>query len=1350
MMSKHPRAPRRRSLRLERLEPRRLLAGDTYLVNFQSDEATTPTRYLRDTGDVFGERGGGFSYGWSSDHVDQARERSAVADQRFDTLIHVEAGQSWEFALANGQYEVTVAVGDPANDDGVHTVNVEDVNYWSAVPDGGAPQVMTLEVTVSDGRLTIDSGAAAEKATRLNYVHIVGVPDGPNEAPAPPTITEPAIDGQEVNPADVHMEAVGFSDDDGDAHKSTDWEIWTVGPSAEPVWQTLGIEGVERLHTHFGDGLFLNSRAGETELAANTDYELRARFRDDAGAVSGYSTRAFRTGDASTTFALELEDIVASPAPEWTTTTGAPIDLPVGPTILSPADAILAIDLDVTTDSESPIGEQAENVLDGDPETKYLNFGELNTGFIVTPSAPAAVRSFSLTTANDAEDRDPASWALYGTNDPITTTPHGAGRAEDWTLIDAGDLSLPSNRLTASDPVGFANATSYASYKLIFPTVKDAESANSMQIADVRLFGSTDGSGPNVLSPDDAIVPIQDADAAPSSESPPGEGPAGAIDLDVNTKYLNYGEERSGFIVTPSAGATTLTGFRITTANDIPERDPTSWILYGTNDEIVTPNHGVGDAENWTLIDSGQLSLPLDRFTPGADVAVDNQAGAFTSYRMVFPTVRDAGAANSMQFSEVQFFGEQQGGETAASLRVERGDTGEPLLRIDASDQPGNLVTHYPRLSDHSETRVVLTAGSQQLVLGQSDLTFEDETGITRTIFMPAVSLAPGERLDLWVSSIGATYFGDAAQTEPDFSNLARAPALDIPFVATQAGFVVEEVGSDYRLPVNIAFVPNPGPNPDDPLYYVTELYGSIQVVTRDGMKHEFATGLLDYNPEGPISGSGEQGLTGLTVQRDETNPDVYHLYVGMLWDNGDPPGGASHYPKVERIDSAPGGLSIDTRTVLLNMQPETQGQSHQISNVSIGPDDKLYVHVGDGFDASTAQDLDQFRGKILRMNKDGTAPSDNPFYDLSDGLNSRDFIYASGFRNPFGGAWREADGKHYMVENGPSVDRMTQLNEGVNYGWDGSNASMFTEAIYNWNPSHAPVNIAFAQRSDFAGSQLPAELMDVAFVSESGPTYATGSQANGKRLVMFSLDDDGNVVDGPETLVEYVGMGKSTVVGLAAGPDGLYFSELYEDSGENGPTASGARIYRVRYENPLKGDYDIDGDVDADDYHLWRDAYGSTLHLAADGNGDGVVGPADFAVWRDNLGQTLEAPLATPIALAANSSSEPAAAPAESTKDEPQTSESMVQAAFAPALTAPAPAGFQTSSPDARQSVAPSEHDSLLALLTLRDTRAANTHGDAILDEAFAHTPEDQSDVDAEAPSLEAAWAIQVDRYFE
>jgi hypothetical protein len=161
-------------------------------------------------------------------------------------------------------------------------------------------------------------------------------------------------------------------------------------------------------------------------------------------------------------------------------------------------------------------------------------------------------------------------------------------------------------------------------------------------------------------------------------------------------------------------------------------------------------------------------------------------------------------------------------------------------------------------------------------------------------------------------------------------------------------------------------------------------------------------------------------------------------------------------------------------------------------------------------------------------------------------------------------------------------------------------------------------VNITFVQRETFNGSRFPASKMDHAFVSESGPTYANGPQMRGKRIVEFVLDANGNRVSGPTTLVEYRGTGQGSVVGLAAGPDGLYFTEMYEDSGAGGPTAPGARIFRVRYVNPSPaGDYNTDGVVNDSDYGAWRATFGSNLMLGADGNRNGVVDTADYVIWR-------------------------------------------------------------------------------------------------------------------------------------
>lgn len=377
-----------------------------------------------------------------------------------------------------------------------------------------------------------------------------------------------------------------------------------------------------------------------------------------------------------------------------------------------------------------------------------------------------------------------------------------------------------------------------------------------------------------------------------------------------------------------------------------------------------------------------------------------------------------------------------------------------------------------------------------------------------------------------------------------------------------------------FRLPVNIAFVPNPGPNPTDPLYYVTELYGSIKVVSRNGTVGTYATGLLDYNPAGPISGTGEQGLTGIAV-----DPATGDLFVGMLWNNGttDAQRGGSwlHFPKVERLHSTDGGKTMATRTIILNMQPEIQGSSHQVSNISIGPDSKLYVHVGDGLLASTALNLDMFRGKVLRMNFDGTpvASGDpagaNPFYHPSS-ITARDYIYTYGHRNPFGGAWRLSNGKHWVVENGNAIDRMVDLTSGTSYGWNGSDTTIQANAKFIWDPATAPVNIAFIQPQTFGGSLFPTTSQNDAVVTLSGPTYAAGPQLDSKSVVWFpdmdTLNGSARLAVPPVTLVKYNGTGQASVSALAAGPGGLYFADLYRDDGVGGATAAGANIYRLRY----------------------------------------------------------------------------------------------------------------------------------------------------------------------------------------
>lgn len=495
-------------------------------------------------------------------------------------------------------------------------------------------------------------------------------------------------------------------------------------------------------------------------------------------------------------------------------------------------------------------------------------------------------------------------------------------------------------------------------------------------------------------------------------------------------------------------------------------------------------------------------------------------------------------------------------GTTPPRLRVESG-LGALLLEIAGNDGVTNSVSNPPALPADVSIRVMIEGGSPGLALPPSRIAFLDPLNISHTIYLAGATVPPSGQAHYWVSSDGSTYVGAPSQTFPDFSTLARGSP--VPWTVFQPGFEVEVVATGFQLPVNIAFVPSPGPSLTDPSYYVTELYGTIKVVTRGGAISNYASDLLNFDPTGLFPGSGEQGLAGIVV-----DPATGDLFAGMLYDAAPPNG--PHYPKVVRFQSTNGGMTAATQTTILSMPGETQGQSHFISNFTIGPDGMLYVHMGDGFVASTALNLDSFRGKILRLNLDGTAPSDNPFYDAGNGINARDYVYAYGFRNPFGGAWRAADGEHYEVENASSMnDRFARVLPGVSYGWNGNDASMTTNAIYNWTNTVGPVNIAFIEPQVFGGSYFPASKQDHAFVTLSGSTYATGP-SDKKAIVEFVVDASGTLTSGPTPLIQYSGTGKATAVGLAAGPDGLYFTDLYKDQGAASPIDPGANVLRVKY----------------------------------------------------------------------------------------------------------------------------------------------------------------------------------------
>ena len=182
----------------------------------------------------------------------------------------------------------------------------------------------------------------------------------------------------------------------------------------------------------------------------------------------------------------------------------------------------------------------------------------------------------------------------------------------------------------------------------------------------------------------------------------------------------------------------------------------------------------------------------------------------------------------------------------------------------------------------------------------------------------------------IWGSLTDPTGGDPVAQA--DFSVPASAPP--VPWAVQQPGFRVERVATDFQLPVNLAFIPNPGPGPDAPLFYVSELYGTIKVVTRAGQVSDYATNLLNFNPTGAFPGSGEMGLTGIAV-----DPGTGDVFASMVYEI--PPRIDVHSPKVVRFHSS--WRFSRPRARPRSWFPEVHGGLHKISNLSLGTDGKLY-----------------------------------------------------------------------------------------------------------------------------------------------------------------------------------------------------------------------------------------------------------------------------------------------------------------------------------------------------------------------------------------------------------------------
>ena len=166
----------------------------------------------------------------------------------------------------------------------------------------------------------------------------------------------------------------------------------------------------------------------------------------------------------------------------------------------------------------------------------------------------------------------------------------------------------------------------------------------------------------------------------PGNNWPPGEAPELAID-GTSSKYLNFGQQGTGILLSPSGGQSVLDQITAWTANDAVERDPTSYIIWGSNDPAVhASNFNTNgtqdqvDLSSFSVVNGGPLNLPdsgpsQSRNEGGLPIedarffttTVFDNVDAHCTYIVMFPDVKDPTTANSMQIAEIELHGEFTG-----------------------------------------------------------------------------------------------------------------------------------------------------------------------------------------------------------------------------------------------------------------------------------------------------------------------------------------------------------------------------------------------------------------------------------------------------------------------------------------------------------------------------------------------------------------------------------------------------------------------------------------------------------------------------------------------------------------
>ncbi|MFU8854827.1 glycosyl hydrolase family 95 catalytic domain-containing protein [Micromonospora sp. SL1-18] len=340
--------------------------------------------------------------------------------------------------------------------------------------------------------------------------------------------------------------------------------------------------------------------------------------------------------------------------------------------------------------------EGVDRSVDGDSRTKWcIDHPPSEVIWQAALTAPTAVQTYRLTSANDVPNRDPQIWTFQGSADGST-----------WTTLDTRALSAPFESRFQTKEFTCSNSTEYRFYRLIFTP---RTGVSHFQVAEIALVGADLG-GQRLLY---LCSPSGHADGA-------GDGQDISRSMDGDSSTVWRAADAAAGVVWQAnlASPATVDGYSLTAATDTPQEDPGSWALEGSN-----------DGHAWTPLDERDAEPALGRgerrqFTVGTP-------RAFTSYRL---TLRSASGSSAVRVAEIRLTG--TGFDTAA-LRpvVEYGRALDPTSGIHTTwfGAPGQRVLREAFASRAADL-IVLHYAAERAGTLDCDIALTSAQGASATV----------------------------------------------------------------------------------------------------------------------------------------------------------------------------------------------------------------------------------------------------------------------------------------------------------------------------------------------------------------------------------------------------------------------------------------------------------------------------------------------------------------------------------------------------------------------------------------------------------------------------------------